>query len=137
DLTSENWEQFHKNLAAEDAYIHILKIAKCFVCEADDEIIGVAYFVPSGNPTEIFDASWSYLRMIGVHPDYRGKGIGIQLTQHCIEFAKQTNEHLIALHTSEFMDAARYMYEKLGFKRIKELQPLFGKRYWLYHMKLT
>jgi len=35
------------------------------------------------------------------------------------------------------MDAARHIYEKMGFKRIKELQPIFGKRYWLYHLNLN
>ncbi|MEZ4983944.1 MAG: GNAT family N-acetyltransferase [Saprospiraceae bacterium] len=137
ELTKENWEIFFKNLDSEDSYTHILKISKCFVCEMDDKIVGVAYFVPSGNPTEIFEASWSYLRMVGVHPDYQGNGIGHQLTQLCIEFAKQSNEQVIALHTSEFMNSARYVYEKLGFKKIKELQPLFGKKYWLYQMMLS
>ena len=136
ELTPENWDKFHKNLDSEDFYTKILQIAKCFVCEIDDKIVGVAYFVPSGNPTAIFESDWSYLRMVGVHPDYQGHGIGVQLTQHCIEYAIQTNEQIIALHTSEFMDAARHVYEKLGFKKIKELEPLFGKKYWLYHMAL-
>lgn len=136
ELTEENWNDFFKNLNSEESYTAILKIAKCFVCEFDDKIVGVAYFVPSGNPTQIFEASWSYIRMLGVHPDYQGNGIAKRLMQNCIEFAKQSNEQLIALHTSEFMDSARYMYEKMGFIKLKELQPIFGKKYWLYHMKL-
>ena len=135
-LTPENWNIFFKNLDSEESYINILKIAKCFVCEVDTKIVGVAYFVPSGNPTPIFQSNWSYIRMVGVHPDYRGNKIGHQLTQHCIEFAKQSNEKIIALHTSEFMDTARYIYEKLGFQRIKEIEPIFGKKYWLYRMNL-
>lgn len=63
--------------------------------------------MPSDNPTEIFDADWSYIRMVGVLPDYQGKGIAKQLTQFCIEYAKQSKEKVIALHTSEFMNAAR------------------------------
>ncbi|MDX2173612.1 MAG: hypothetical protein SFY56_10845 [Bacteroidota bacterium] len=35
----------------------------------------------------------------------------------CIAHAKQNNEKTIALHTSEFMDAARHIYEGLGFNR--------------------
>jgi ribosomal protein S18 acetylase RimI-like enzyme len=30
------------------------------------------------------------------------------------------------------MNAARSTYEKLGFNQVKELEKLFGKRYWLY-----
>jgi len=137
DMTKSNWDQFYKKLDAVDSYTNILKIAKCFVCEVNDRIIGVAYYVPSGHPNDIFEQGWSYLRMVGVHPDYRGLGIGKKLTQHCIAWARQSNEHIIALHTSECMDSARYMYEKLGFKQIKELNPLFGKKYFLYILKLN
>ena len=136
ELTHENWNEFRSNLTSVESYANILKIAKCFVCETAGKIIGVAYFVPSGNPTDIFESSWSYLRMVGVHPDYQGNGIGNKLTQECIEFAKQSNEQIIALHTSEFMDSARSIYEKLGFKKIRELKPIFGKKYWLYQMEL-
>jgi ribosomal protein S18 acetylase RimI-like enzyme len=34
------------------------------------------------------------------------------------------------------MDKARYIYEKLGFKIIKEIEPRYGKKYWLYEMSL-
>jgi ribosomal protein S18 acetylase RimI-like enzyme len=34
------------------------------------------------------------------------------------------------------MDAARALYEALGFKRIKEIDPIFGKKYWLYQLEL-
>lgn len=135
-LTADNWTKFYKNLDAEESYENILKIAQCFVCEVDNQIVGVAYFVPSGNPTDIFDTSWSYLRMVGVHPDYQGHKIGHQLTLRCIEYAKQSNEKVIALHTSEFMHSARHVYEKLGFKKVKALPPLLGKKYWLYQMPL-
>jgi len=135
-LTKENWSKLHRNLGSEDFYTNILKIAKCFVCEIENKIIGTAYLVPSGNPTEIFESDWCYLRMVGVHPNYQGNGIGKQLTQLCIEYARQTDEQIMALHTSEFMDSARYIYEKLGFERIKELRPIFGQKYWLYQMKL-
>lgn len=136
-LTSESWNELYENLKSENSYSNILEISKCFVCEIENKIIGVAYFVPSGNPTEIYDSSWSYIRMVGVNPKYRGNGIGKRLTQNCIEYARQSNEHIITLHTSEFMDSARHIYEKLGFKRGKELKPIFGKKYWLYQIELN
>ncbi len=135
-LTLENWNTFYENLKAKSSYTNILKIAKCFVCELGNELIGVAYVVPSGNPTDIFETNWSYIRMVGVNPKYRGNGISKKLTQSCIDFATENGETIIALHTSEFMDAARHIYESIGFKKIKELKPIFGKRYWLYQLKL-
>ncbi len=79
---------------------------------------------------------WSYIRMVGVHPHYAGRGIGKQLTQRCIDFAISSDEQVIALHTSEYMNAARHIYESLGFKQMKELEPRYGKRYWLYQLEL-
>lgn len=136
DLTERNWNELHAILNDERSYTDILSIAKCFVCELNNELIGVAYIVPSGNPTDIFQSDWSYIRMVGVHPTSRGHRIGEKLTTMCIDYARQHNEKTIALHTSEFMDAARHIYEGIGFKQIKELDNLFGKRYWLYRLEI-
>ena len=96
----------------------------------------MAYVIPKGNPTDIFQEDWSYIRMVGVNPNYNGNGIGKRLTQLCIDHAKETGENVVALHTSEFMDAARHIYESMGFKQIRELEPRLGKRYWLYQLEL-
>ena len=136
-LTPGKWTIFNGNLQDKQKFIDILKIANCFVCVDSDKIIGVAYIIPSGNPTDLFKSDWSYIRMVGVNPKYRGQGIAKTLTQKCIDFAKQNNEKTIALHTSEFMDAARHIYESIGFKVLKEIPPLFGKKYWLYTLDLN
>lgn len=102
-------------------------------------IVGMAHIIPNGNPADIFKIEWSYIRMVGVNPKYQGQGQGIAktLTQMCIYKAKQTNEKTIALHTSEFMDAARHIYESLGFKILQEIDQRFGKKYWLYTLDLN
>lgn len=135
-LTEENWNKLYSFLAGENSYSDLLKISKCFICESSGEIIGMAYLVSRGNPTDIFHAEWSYIRMVGVNPKYGGIGIGKKLTRMCIDYAKDTKEETIALHTSEFMVTARHIYESLGFKQIKELEPRLGKRYWLYQLDL-
>jgi ribosomal protein S18 acetylase RimI-like enzyme len=135
-LTEENWNKLHSFLTNENSYADLLSNSRCFVCETNDEIIGMAYLVPRGNPTDIFQAGWSYIRMVGVNTKFAGKGIGKKLIQMCIDFAKETNESIIALHTSEFMDIARHIYESIGFKQIKELEPRLGKKYWLYMLDL-
>lgn len=136
-LTADNWEIFNGNLQDKQKFIDILKIAKCFMCLDSDTIVGVAYIIPSGNPTDLFKSEWSYIRMVAVNPKYRGNGIARTLTEMCIAFAKQTNEKTIALHTSEFMDAARHIYESKGFKILEEIPPLFGKKYWLYTLDIN
>jgi ribosomal protein S18 acetylase RimI-like enzyme len=92
--------------------------------------------MPGGNPTDVFKSEWCYLRWVGVHPDYEGRGIAKTLTKLCIDHAISTNEQTIALHTSEFMDAARHIYESLGFTIQNEIPTVYGKKYWLYTMKL-
>jgi ribosomal protein S18 acetylase RimI-like enzyme len=135
-LNVENWNKLNTSLSSESFYTELLTISTCFVCETDEQIVGMAYLIPKGNPTELFDKDWSYIRMVGVHTDHTGKGIGKKLTQMCISHAKETGEKIIALHTSEFMDAARHIYENLGFKKTKELAPRLGKKYWLYQLEL-
>jgi ribosomal protein S18 acetylase RimI-like enzyme len=135
-LTPDNWEMLRKGLENEDKLKNVIQKSTVFVCEAGDQIIGVAYFIPSGNPEGIFEKDWCYIRRVGVHPSYQGKGIARSLTLKCIAQAKNNKEKIITLHTSEFMDAARHVYESLGFKKLREIDPLFGKRYWLYGLKL-
>jgi ribosomal protein S18 acetylase RimI-like enzyme len=133
-LAPADWARMETNLANESLFIELLGKAAAFVCEIDNQLAGSIFLVPKGNPTTIFPADWSYIRLLSVDPKYRGLGIGRNLTQLCVQHAQATNETEVALHTSEFMDAARQMYEALGFKRDKELAPMYGKRYWLYKL---
>lgn len=135
-LGQEHWEKLNSFLHDEERVIELLGKATCFICLNEADIVGMAYFVPHDNPWDIFKAEWSYIRMVGVHPDYAGRGIAKTLTQRCIACAKETGEHTIALHTSEFMDAARHIYEKTGFTQVMEIEPRLGKRYWLYMLDL-
>jgi ribosomal protein S18 acetylase RimI-like enzyme len=137
ELTPENWQILFDNINNKKTYVALLDKSHCIVCEnADKEIIGMAFLVPSGNPTEIFKPEWCYIRFLSVDPEFGGKGIGTQLTEQCIEIAKNNNEQTIALHTSEMMGKARQIYERLGFTILKEIEPRFDKKYWLYKLDI-
>lgn len=135
-LSEEGWNRLNKNLQDEDVYRELMGKSTCIVCVLDEKVIGMAYYVPNGNPTDIYPADWCYVRMVGVLPDFVGKGIGKELMRQCVQLARDTNEKTIGLHTSEFMDAARHIYEKMGFVQVKELAQRFGKRYWLYSLEV-
>lgn len=138
NLTPENWQKLFNSLNRKETYLELLEKSHCIVCEnADKEIIGMAFLVSSGNPTDIYQPEWSYIRFVSVHPEYSGKGIGRQLTETCITIAKSNNEQTIALHTSEIMNKARHIYESLGFTVIREIEPRFEKRYWLYKLDIV
>ncbi len=131
-LSAEHANKLMAVLKDEEQISDLINHSKCFVCIHQNKLIGMAFIVLHGNPRDIFKAEWAYIRMLGIHPDYEGKGIAKKLTHMCLTYAKENNEKTVALHTSEFMDAARHIYEGLGFKKEKEIEPRYGKKYWLY-----
>ena len=138
ELTVENWEKLYKTLDDFKTYSELLDKSECIICESNDkEVIGMAFLTAKGNPNEIYDKNWCHLRFVSVHPKHRGKRIGERLTALCIKLALDNNEEVMALHTSEIMNSARHIYEKIGFKIIKELNPRLGIKYWLYTLNLN
>jgi ribosomal protein S18 acetylase RimI-like enzyme len=135
-LTEENWNKLHQFLANPQTFSHLMQTSTCFICEINNELVGMSFLVSKGHPTDMFKAEWSYIRMVGVNPAFGGNGIGKKLTQMCIDYAKETNEEYIALLTSEFMNSARHIYENLGFEQLRELDIRYGKRCWIYFMDL-
>ncbi len=137
ELTEDSWQNLFKNISNEQTFVDLLALAHCFVCETDfREVIGMAFIVPSGTKRDIFEKEWAVIRFVSVNPTFGGQGIGKELTKMCIEWAKQNNENTIALHTSEMMHNARHIYENFGFKILREIQPRFGKKYWLYTLEI-
>jgi ribosomal protein S18 acetylase RimI-like enzyme len=136
-LTADNWEKLSTTLNNDNTYTELLNNSQSIICTTDnDKIIGMAFWVSSGHPTDIFEKDWCYIRFLTVDPNFGGQGIGRQLTLQCIELAKKNGETTIALHTSEMMNKARHIYEDLGFTILKEIGQRFGKRYWLYTLHI-
>lgn len=133
-LSAEHWEKWKTGFKAESV-AELLTRSVCFVCETEGQIVGMAFLIRSGNPFWYFEADWSYIRYVGVHPQYEGKGIGKKLTQQCIDEAKSTGEKTVALHTSELQDAARHIYEGMGFEKQKAVL-LFNIQYWIYTLTI-
>lgn len=137
ELTDENWKKLSASLSDENVYRDLLIQSKSFVCENEKgEIIGMSFLMASGHPTEIYNEEQCYIRFVTVANEYQGLHLGQLLTEKCIEYAKQHGEKKIALHTSEIMNKARHIYEKIGFEILKEIEPRYGKKYWLYEMQL-
>ena len=135
-LTLDNREKLYLFLYNDKGWEDLVRVSEFFVCTNMDVIVGMAYLIPSGNPTDIYPEDWCYIRMVGVHPRYTGNGIAKKLTAMCIKKARELKEKTIGLHTSEFMDAARHIYESLGFTILKEIPPRYGKKYWLYKLDI-
>lgn len=136
-LAPGGWEQMQTGIKNEAMWTHFMERGNCFLYTHEGAIVGMAFYFPSGNPWDVYPDNWAYIRMVGVHPKYEGMGIARSLTQKCIEQARNTGESVIALHTSEVMNAARHIYENLGFTIVHEMPQRFGIRYWLFQLPLS
>jgi len=73
-------------------------------------------------------------RLLVVSLDARGLGIGKLLTEYCIKKGVGLKAETIVIHTTQSMQLAWGMYERLGFKRATDLDflqgtlPVFGFR---------
>lgn len=61
------------------------------------------------------------MRLLAVDPAMRGHGIGNALTRECVERARRMGAPALGLHTTDMMQTAMQMYERMGFVRVPEL----------------
>lgn len=73
-------------------------------------------------------------RLLAVHPDFQGIGVGKRLAKQCISTAIVYYRDQVIIHTTMAMQRAWKMYENLGFIRSEKLDfiqgelPVFGFR---------
>jgi GNAT superfamily N-acetyltransferase len=109
---------------------------------ADDDLVGgivyfgdMAEYGSGGTATTVKNASG--IRLLGVSAQARGMGAGKALARACIQLAKDKGHSHVVLHTTQPMQVAWSLYEKLGFERSKDLDfvqeglPVYGFRLWL------
>jgi ribosomal protein S18 acetylase RimI-like enzyme len=73
--------------------------------------------VPGGHERPALEANQAHVRMLGVHPEVRGRGIGKRLMYACIDHARRAGKSVMTLDTTEQMKAAQRLYESMGFRR--------------------
>jgi ribosomal protein S18 acetylase RimI-like enzyme len=111
--------------------------AQLLVAEVQGAIVGcVVYVAPGREREEIYDPSWSIIRMLSVDPAARGQGIGRRLSEACIDRARRDGAAVIALHTSPVMSLALAMYLRLGFVHYRDIPNRNGLPYAVYTLGL-
>ncbi|MFI0849781.1 GNAT family N-acetyltransferase [Mesorhizobium sp. IMUNJ 23232] len=91
------------------------------VVEDAEGIAGTVTYVDSVRRQDsLLPVEWATFRTLAVHPRARGRGLGGQLVQHCIETARNERAAVIGLHTGAFMATARGVYQRAGFQRSPE-----------------
>jgi ribosomal protein S18 acetylase RimI-like enzyme len=110
------------------------------IAELNHRLAGAVTLYLDGSHSfpEAWPKGWAVVRLLAVRPEYRGQGIGHALMEECIRRCRQAKIASIGLHTTEAMDIARQMYERMGFVRVPEsdFHPVPGVTVMAYRLQL-
>jgi GNAT superfamily N-acetyltransferase len=98
--------------------------AQHVVAEKEGIILGSVLLYPPGTAFSTPDESpltCPEVRLLAVAPEARGQGIGTALMKECIRRARLLGAVCLNLHTTDMMQVAMRMYERMGFVRAPEL----------------
>jgi ribosomal protein S18 acetylase RimI-like enzyme len=84
-------------------------------------VLGACTFVtdPTSPWMEWAEPEETQLRLLAVDPDTRGRGVGQALVEACLDRTQALGRPMV-LHTTQFMDVAPRLYERMGFRRVPE-----------------
>jgi ribosomal protein S18 acetylase RimI-like enzyme len=114
------WEGYRQNIA--DVWSRA-PISSTIVAERDGSLLGSVNYYAPGQADSVADAwpdGWASIRLLGVSPRARDLGVGRALMDECLRRARADEATTMGLHTTIFMDVARKMYLRLGFRRAPE-----------------
>ena len=125
-----DWPVFRTKISNMSA---LSETGEIIVAELAGEIVGaVAYIGPGKEKAAFFRSEWPVMRMLVVAPDARGRGVGRALAKECLARAQRDGASSFALHTSELMQVALPMYQRMGFIRLSDAPDIHGVRYGIY-----
>lgn len=128
-LLKEAYQQYENMLPA-DAWNYYaedimnvrgrLDESQLIVAELNKQLAGTVtlYLHAHRSEQEGWPRGWAGIRLLAVHPSYRSRGIGSTLMEECLRRCRKEGITTVGLHTTEMMDVARRMYERMGFVRV-------------------
>lgn len=96
--------------------------ALVLVAQEDGDLVGTLTIeldgrIPGGHERPPLRPEEAHVRMLGVRPDARRRGVATALMDAAIEEARRTGKTLLTLDTTQSMTAAQRLYEGMGFRR--------------------
>ena len=115
----------------------IAEEGELLVAEKDGAIVGCVGYIPPGRSRNaVFAKDWAALRFMAVDPAHRGSGISRALAEECARRARRDGAAALALFTSPAMKIAAAMYQRIGFKFLRRIAPVYGMTAELYRLDL-
>ena len=100
------------------------------VAEDDDgRLLGSVTLTIGGGPFFEWDSEADGdcgFRMLAVDPEVQGKGVGPRLVAECLARARAADCRRMIIGSTEWMTTAHRIYERLGFRRVPELDQMWG-----------
>ncbi|MFC4599529.1 GNAT family N-acetyltransferase [Cohnella hongkongensis] len=116
-LSPEKWAQYKISIVeAVDAPTTKARL----VAELDGELVGSVFIYESSDAAygmPQLEIRNPVIRLLGVLPSARGNGIATELIRGSVRLIKEWGADTLHLHTSDMMDSAVRLYERLGFER--------------------
>ena len=118
---SGDWEEYLQRIADVNE-----RAARTVILVAveDARILGTVTLELDGRTDDthgVLAPGEAHVRMLGVRPAARGRGVGKLLMTACEQRSREAGRTLISLNTTERMRVARTMYESLGYLRGEDL----------------
>ena len=88
---------------------------RAWIAAVDGRRVGCVFLIARDDDT-------AQLRILLVHPDGRGRGLGTRLVEQCIQFARRVGYRRIVLWTNDALAAARRIYVAAGFRLVDQQQ---------------
>jgi GNAT superfamily N-acetyltransferase len=111
------WEEYLANVR--DVRSRLAE-AQLIVAELDGRLAGTVTLYLDQKYSDVWPAGWAGIRLLGVYPAFRGKGIGRALMDECLRRCRSAGFKVVGLHTGDMMKTAQRMYEAMGFERAPE-----------------
>jgi GNAT superfamily N-acetyltransferase len=108
------FEELVAGIVAEFATARDAGRERAWVAEVDGERAGCIFCMRSEREDT------AKLRILLVDPARRGLGLGTQLVDRCLEFAREAGYVRVTLWTNSVLSSARRIYQAAGFELVAE-----------------